>query len=209
MRTVRLSLILGSILILLIGILLSSVRSNKQNYILEGVVHCEEKSPVSLDVYVTQSRKFPETFEGLHRARTMEGGHFKTEFHAEVGAPIYFYVIKHGTLPVRHVFYPKSRDGLSQRLTSPIVYTPIFDESGLYQYAASNKGEVPIFGSNCSNEPIESVSIQDIQYVEDIQHIYCDQLNTVALRGDIYTKASSFLKSFFTAVTPKQVYNKD
>ncbi|MCO6489798.1 MAG: hypothetical protein J5I98_15385 [Phaeodactylibacter sp.] len=208
MQSKRLPILLFSILVIATCVLLFSTHSKKQNYILEGQVAFPEGSAVSLDVYVTQERGFPQDFSALHRVRTVREGRFTTEYYAEVNVPIHFYVKKDGFTPVRHTLYPRSENGKFQRLSQPILFASLHEKLGSEHYYG-DKGipKLPTYGNKCGQTPDSHIPVNEIQYVENLSYISCPENTAPNLAGDIKTDKKLFLNTFFRQLPLGQVYN--
>lgn len=207
MRTLKLSLVLGSILLLLICLLLFSTHPDKQVYLLEGQVKTNSMSPVSIDVYVTQQPTFPKKFSELHRAQTVKNGFFTTEFYGEVNAPIYFYVKRDELKPVREVLYPKAKNSKHQKLEQPILFEPV--PNGLSMEKYGKKGSaLPFYRHECSNEAINAIPIRQIQFFENLTAQYCPRHHVSSVAGDVHTNEGPITKAVFREAVVQQVTDK-
>lgn len=207
MRTLKLSLVLGSILLIMICLLLFSTHPDKQVYVLEGQVEAKGISPVSLDVYVTQESEFPASFNELHRTQTLEDGFFKTEFYGEINAPIYFYVMREELKPVRKVLYPKAENDKHQKLGAPLLFEAV--PNGLSIRAYGEKGStLPFYANKCAVEAIRNIPVRQINFFENLSERYCPQRHVSSVEGDVHTDEGAISKAVFREVVAQQVTDK-
>ncbi len=206
MQTARLSLLLTAILVALTCVLLLSSHSERKNYILEGQVRHLSGSPISIDVYVTQERGFPESFEGLHRVKTEEKGKFKTEYNAEVNAPIHFYVRdKQEQRPVKYTLYPKAENKRLQKLPEPILYTTLHERlNPEHYYGDKGMPQLPTYRHECDQVERSFIPVDEILYVANLSILNCRQGIPPALQGDIKTSEQLFEDALFREASRKR-----
>lgn len=204
MRTLKLSLVLGSILLIMICLLLFSTHPDKQVYVLEGQVKAKGISPVSLDVYVTQESEFPTSFNELHRTQTLEDGIFKTEFYGEINAPIYFYVMRDELKPVRKVLYPKAENDKDQKLEAPVLFEPVPNGLSIRDYGKEGS-TLPFYAHKCANEAIRNIPVRQINFFENLSERYCQQRHVSSVEGDVHTDEGAIPKAVFREAVGQQV----
>lgn len=203
MRTIRLSLILFSLLVLATCLLLFSTHSTYKNYVLEGKVEVQPRgSAVSLPVYITQNEeeiKDPKRFELMHRVYTESGGKFMTVFNAEVNKPIHFYVVKEGITPVRRTFTPDISRGDRQVLDQPIVFTALHERlKSSNRYGQRGIPKVPTYDSECEVNPAALIPVDEILFVENLQVVSCDNAPFPKLSGNIKTTKEYYTQELFS-----------
>lgn len=204
MRTLKLSLVLGSILLIMICLLLFSTHPDKQVYVLEGQVKAKGIAPVSLDVYVTQESEFPSSFKKLHRTQTLEDGFFKTEFYGEINAPIYFYVMRDELKPVRKVLYPKAENDKHQKLAAPVLFEAVPNGLSLRDYGKEGS-TLPFYANKCAAEAIRNIPVRQIMFFEDLNEKYCTEQNVSSVEGDVHTDEGAIPKAVFREAVAQQV----
>ncbi|NBC07192.1 MAG: hypothetical protein GVY26_08365 [Bacteroidetes bacterium] len=207
MRTLKLSLVLGSTLLIMICLLLFSTHPDNQVYMLEGQVKAKGISPVSLDVYVTQESEFPASFNELHRTQTLEDGSFKTEFYGEINAPIYFYVMRDELKPVRKVLYPKAKNGEHQKLAAPVLFEPVPNGLSLRDYGEAGS-ILPFYAHKCAAEAIRNIPVRQIKFFEDLNERYCPHRHVSSVEGDVHTDEGAISKAVFREAVAQQVTDK-
>ena len=207
MRTLKLSLVLGSILLIMICLLLFSTHPDKQIYVLEGQVKAKGIAPVSLDVYVTQEPDFPTSFKELHRTQTLEDGFFKTEFYGEINAPIYFYVMRDELKPVRKVLYPKAENDKHQKLRDPLLFEAVPNGLSIREYGEEGS-TLPFYAHKCADKAIRNIPVRQIKFFEDLSERYCPQRHVSSVEGDVHTHDGPISKAVFREAVVQQVTDK-
>jgi len=203
MKTVRLSLILFTLLVLATCLLLFSTHSKYKNYVLEGKVEVQPRgSAVSLPVYITQNEDEIEDakgFEQLHRVYTEEGGKFMTVFNAEVNKPIHLYVVKEGITPIRRTFTPDINKGDRQILNQPIIFTALHERlKSSNRYGHRGIPKLPTYDSECEVNPAGLIPVNEILFVENLELVNCDNATFPKLSGNIKTTKEYFTEELFS-----------
>lgn len=199
MKTIKLSITLLTLLVVLACCLLFSSHPKRQNYTIQGEVKYPGGNPVSIPVYITQDKRVPafDDLEGMHCVRTVHRGRFTTQFHAEVNMPIYLYVAKPGHTLVRHTLEPDFRTGSEQVIAQPILFTDLHKKLDITDYY-SNTGmpELPVFTEHCNSDPKSFIPVDKIQFVEGLSYESCPSA-PVSLSGKIKAKGQPFSTTFF------------